>query len=210
MSEVTPTRENLTDPYVLQLIEALAKQDDEIERLTNLLEYARNEIKDGRKEIERLTADMHTANDAWDAASIEIERLTADLAFEKRERIALAKAGDEWRKRIVDALVKRIEDLERLSKNEEYSHYWKEIQRLQARVKELEAAQDTINSIAVHRQTLRIAELEAVKEAAQEALECLYFHGFEPGEDPRISNLAGAMVVADGTLAATEQGKGNE
>jgi len=150
MSEVTPTRENLTDPYVLQLIEALAKQDDE---------------------IERLTADMQTANDAWDAASIENERL---------------------------------------SKNEEYSHYWKEIQRLQARVEELEAAQDTINSIAVHRQTLRIAELEAVKEAAQEALECLYFHGFEPGEDPRISNLAGAMVVADGTLAATEQGKGNE
>jgi len=29
---------------------------DEIERLTNLLEYARNEIKDGRKEIERLQA----------------------------------------------------------------------------------------------------------------------------------------------------------
>jgi len=86
MSEVTPTMENLTDPYVLQLIEALAKQDDEIERLQD-----------------------------------------------------------------------------------------------------------------------RVAALEAVKEAAQEALECLYFHSFEPGEDPRISNLAGAMLVADGTLAATDK-----
>ena len=51
----------------------------------------------------------------------------------------------------------------------------------------------------------RVEALEAVKEAAQEALECLYFHSFEPGEDPRISNLAGALLVADGTLAATEQ-----
>jgi chromosome segregation ATPase len=46
----------------------------------------------------------------------------------------------------------------------------------------------------------RVEALEAVKAAAQEALECLYFHSFEPGEDPRISNLAGEMLVADGTL----------
>jgi len=57
----------------------------------------------------------------------------------------------------------------------------------------------------ISRLQARVEALEAVKEAAQEALECLYFHSFEPGEDPRISNLAGAMLVADGTLAATEQ-----
>ena len=34
-------------------------------------------------------------------------------------------------------------------------------QRLQDRIEELEAAQDTINSVAVHQQTLRIAELQA-------------------------------------------------
>jgi len=33
MTELTPTPEHLQDPYVLQLIEALAKRDDEIERL---------------------------------------------------------------------------------------------------------------------------------------------------------------------------------
>ena len=59
----------------------------------------------------------------------------------------------------------------------------------------------------IERLQARVEVLEAVKEAAQESLECLYFHGFEPGEDPRISNLAGAMLVADGTLAATEQGE---
>lgn len=33
MSEIKPTMENLMDPYVLQLIEALGRRDDEIERL---------------------------------------------------------------------------------------------------------------------------------------------------------------------------------
>lgn len=31
--EIKPTMDHLSDPYVLQLIEALARRDDEIERL---------------------------------------------------------------------------------------------------------------------------------------------------------------------------------
>ena len=35
--EIEPTPENLQDPYVMQLIVALAKRDDEIDRLKRLL-----------------------------------------------------------------------------------------------------------------------------------------------------------------------------
>ena len=58
--------EDLLDEAFRKLVSMLIHDDeaysklqemaDEIERLTNLLEYARNEIKDGRKEIERLQA----------------------------------------------------------------------------------------------------------------------------------------------------------
>ena len=41
MSELKPTMENLTDPYVLQLIEALGRRDDEIERLEGDLNIMR-------------------------------------------------------------------------------------------------------------------------------------------------------------------------
>ena len=33
MSEIKPTKENLSDPYVLQLIEAVSKLEDEVSRL---------------------------------------------------------------------------------------------------------------------------------------------------------------------------------
>lgn len=69
-------------------------------------------------------------------------------------------------------------------------------------------AADEIERLEAENEWLRddIIELEAVKEAAQEALECLYFHSFEPGEDPRISNLAGALLIADGTLGDKDNG----
>ena len=40
MTEIKPTAEHLQDPYVLQLLEALAKQTDEIEGLEELFQEA--------------------------------------------------------------------------------------------------------------------------------------------------------------------------
>jgi hypothetical protein len=40
MSLIKPTTDHLSDPYVLQLIEVLSKQQEEIERLTAELELA--------------------------------------------------------------------------------------------------------------------------------------------------------------------------
>ena len=74
MSEVTPTMENLTDPYVLQLIEALAKQDDEIERLTADNEMLRDELEQQYAKVEELEAiayhyKMHHKDD-WKTAYV--------------------------------------------------------------------------------------------------------------------------------------------
>ena len=40
-----------------------------------------------------------------------------------------------------------------------------------------------------------LAPLRLVAEAAHNALICLSLHGFEPGEDPRISDLAHALAA---------------
>jgi hypothetical protein len=37
--EIQPTMDHFSDPYVLQLIETISKQDDEIERLRDALRY---------------------------------------------------------------------------------------------------------------------------------------------------------------------------
>jgi len=63
---------------------------DEIERLTNLLEYARNEIKDGRKEIERLTADNEMLRDELEQQYARVEELE-ELAFYDQQTIDLMK-----------------------------------------------------------------------------------------------------------------------
>lgn len=60
--ELEPTLEHLSDPYVLQLIEALAKRDDEIERLRSELDQEKVQallnIKRKDREIERLRAKL--------------------------------------------------------------------------------------------------------------------------------------------------------
>jgi len=65
------------------------KAADEIERLTNLLEYAGNEIKDGRKEIERLQA-------VADAAERIYNRKMHSQSDEDRLREALKGCEHEW------------------------------------------------------------------------------------------------------------------
>ena len=52
MSEIKPTLEQLSDPYVLQLIEALGRSGDEVERLTERVVFLEDEIE-GYKIAER-------------------------------------------------------------------------------------------------------------------------------------------------------------
>jgi hypothetical protein len=74
MSEVTPTMENLTDPYVLQLIEALAKQDDEIGRLTTSLKASRLCHRTANEELHyerQRVADLQARVEALEAALVD-------------------------------------------------------------------------------------------------------------------------------------------
>lgn len=54
MSEIKPTPQHLNDPYVLQLIEALAKQGDEIDSLQDILKKREATIKELSKEVHDL------------------------------------------------------------------------------------------------------------------------------------------------------------
>ena len=78
MSEIKPTMENLMDPYVLQLIEALGRRDDEIEHLKDIEKRQwglRESLDDMLKENERLQA--------------KVEALECVRAAAEREQAAL-------------------------------------------------------------------------------------------------------------------------
>jgi uncharacterized protein YhaN len=102
MSEVTPTMENLTDPYVLQLIDELSWQADEIERFEASVDKfvcllaerdAKNErltaeladCKESRRLIERLQArveELEADAETHDAQLTKVARLRLDLESE--------------------------------------------------------------------------------------------------------------------------------
>ena len=102
--EIEPTPEHLNDPYVLQLIEAISRLDDETERLREALEVDRKWINRRDDEIERLrdrnevlekSAEinrriMDSYGPRFDKYDEEIERLRAAL-----ERIAAWYDGEE-------------------------------------------------------------------------------------------------------------------
>ena len=88
-----------------------------------------------------------------------------------------------------------MSDLPSRLRTEPFMH-WELRHEAAARIEELEAAQDTINSIAVHQQTLRIAELQARVEVLEGALQKIRT---EPGDARDCRYIAGQA------LAATEQ-----
>ena len=83
MSEIKPTMENLMDPYVLQLIEALGRRDDEIERLeaerlafateSEMRQAALKEKSDGRTHWEG----CYTERGHHECAIAQVKRLQA-------------------------------------------------------------------------------------------------------------------------------------
>jgi len=52
VSELSPTYEHLSDPYVLQLIEALSMQQDEIEDLTQEIKALKHNIEYYQEQLE--------------------------------------------------------------------------------------------------------------------------------------------------------------
>ena len=104
MSEIEPTFEDLMNPYVLQLLETICKQDDRIEELELRLH-------EGGKEY-------RLVSDACDAYVEEIERLKTALDNERARGIH--SCGPHCQKlecrqrREIEQLQARVEELEYL------------------------------------------------------------------------------------------------
>ena len=87
MSELKPTFENLMDPYVLQLIQALAERDDRIERLTAKIDELDVWDEGQELKIERLTAEKQAnAQKQWEAAC-EVYRASNERLQARVERL---------------------------------------------------------------------------------------------------------------------------
>ena len=133
MSEIKPTMENLMDPYVLQLIEALGRRDDEIERLeaerlafateSEMRQAALKEKSDGRTHWEG----CYTERGHHECAIAQVKRLTA-------ERDNLQEIANKYEDRyfLVQAMYNEA--------SEEVTTYSLLLDEAQARVEELEAA----------------------------------------------------------------------
>ena len=69
MDEIKPTEDNLHDPYVLQLVAAICKLEDELERKDKVVEAAQAFLKQ---------------HDSGDDATAELEALDELLAAHNR------------------------------------------------------------------------------------------------------------------------------
>ena len=78
MNEIKPTMENLMDPYVLQIIEALGRRDDEIEWMQGIVDTQKQYLANKDSVIKGL-------NKMITKLEVEIEQLRAALWTEYQE-----------------------------------------------------------------------------------------------------------------------------